>query len=106
MNTTTESAAASVKGGVTDLRASDRLKAYVLPVGGAIAGGLLGGVVAGPVGAFAGLKIGALTAATAGTAGILGGAFIGYRVRKATNNQNTADNTGEGSDQPQLKKEE
>ena len=70
--------------GVANLRTSDRLKAYVLPVGGAIVGGVLGGVVGGPVGAVAGLKVGALTAATAGTAGVLGGAFIGYRVRRAT----------------------
>lgn len=83
----TESAAVRVERGVANLRTTDRLKAYVLPVGGAIVGGVLGGVVGGPVGAVAGLKVGALTAATAGTAGVLGGAFIGYRVRKATANQ-------------------
>lgn len=79
----TESAAVRVQGGVANIRTADRLKAYVLPVGGAIVGGVLGGVVGGPVGAVAGLKVGALAAATAGTAGVLGGAFIGYRVRKA-----------------------
>lgn len=65
---------------MADLRGGQRLKAYVLPVGGAIVGGVLGGIVGGPVGAIAGLKVGALTAATAGTAGIVGGAFLGYRV--------------------------
>ena len=80
----TEQAAGRVHEGVTDLRGGQRLKAYVLPVGGAIVGGVLGGAVAGPIGAVAGLKAGALTAATAGTAGVLGGAFIGYRVRQST----------------------
>lgn len=82
MESRTEQAAATVHVGVTDLRGGRRLKAYVLPVGGAIVGGVLGSVVGGPLGAIAGLKIGALAAATAGTAGVLGGAFIGYRVRK------------------------
>ena len=80
----TEQAAGRVHEGVADLRGGQRLKAYVLPVGGAIVGGVLGGAVAGPIGAVAGLKAGALTAATAGTAGVLGGAFIGYRVRQST----------------------
>jgi hypothetical protein len=79
----TEESAASVHAGVVDLRGGQRLKGYVLPVGGAIVGGVLGGVVGGPVGAVAGLKAGAITAATAGTAGALGGAFVGYRVRKS-----------------------
>lgn len=84
LSRTTEQAADSVHGGVVSLRGGQRLKAYVLPVGGAIVGGVLGGAVAGPVGVFAGLKIGAITAATAGTAGALGGAFIGYRVKKSS----------------------
>lgn len=83
LNRRTEQAAASVHGGVVNLQGGQRLKGYVLPVGGAIVGGVLGGVVGGPVGAVAGLKIGALAAATAGTAGVLGGAFIGYRVNKS-----------------------
>jgi len=49
-------------------------------------GGVLGGVLGGPVGAIAGLKIGTLTAATAGTAGVLGGALLGYRVNKTQEN--------------------
>ncbi len=65
------------------IRGANRLKAYVLPVGGAIVGGILGGVVAGPVGVIAGLKVGALTATATGTAGIVGGALIGLKVRKA-----------------------
>ena len=84
LNSRTEQAAASVHVGVANLTGGERLKAYVLPVGGAIVGGVLGGAVGGPIGVVAGLKIGALTAATAGTAGVLGGAFIGYRVRKST----------------------
>lgn len=83
VNSRVQSATVTVHGGVSNLRGADRLKGYVLPVGGAIVGGVLGGVVGGPVGALAGLKVGALTAATAGTAGVLGGAFIGYQVRKA-----------------------
>ena len=67
-----------------------KLKSYVLPVGGAIAGGVLGGVVGGPVGAVAGLKIGAVTAVTVGTAGAVGGALIGYRANaKVVNSEKT-----------------
>lgn len=84
LNSRTEQAAASVHVGVADLRGGQRLKAYVLPIGGAIVGGVLGGAVGGPIGVVAGLKIGALAAATAGTAGVLGGALLGYKVRKAT----------------------
>ena len=39
-----------------------KIKAAILPVGGALVGGVIGGVVGGPVGAFAGLKIGAVAA--------------------------------------------
>ena len=80
INSRTENAMIGIKGGVADLRGGQRLKTYVLPVGGGIMGGLLGGVVGGPVGSIVGLKIGALLAATASTAGIVGGAIIGYRV--------------------------
>ncbi len=83
VNQRSESAAVAIHSGSAGLQLSQKLKAYVLPVGGAIVGGVLGSVVGGPVGAFAGLKIGALTAATASTAGALGGAFIGYRVRES-----------------------
>ncbi len=80
---TTESASIRAHEGVNDIRGAHRLKDYFLPVGGAIVGGVLGGVVGGPVGAFAGLKVGALTATAVGTAGVVSGALIGLRVKKA-----------------------
>lgn len=72
-----------IQRGVASLRGGQRLKAYVLPVSCGIVGGVLGGVMGGPVGALAGLKVGALIAATAGTAGVVGGAFIGYHVNNS-----------------------
>ncbi len=86
LNTRADTTNLSIHGGVANLRGGQRLKAYVLPVGGAIVGGVLGGFLGGPIGAVAGLKVGALTAATAGTAGVVGGAFLGYRVNKTQEN--------------------
>ena len=102
----TEQAADRVHVGLTDLRGGQRLKGYVLPVGGAVVGGVLGGVVAGPIGAIAGLKAGAITAATAGTAGILGGAFIGYKVRKANDQAAEMERETDNSAPGQSKKTE
>lgn len=101
----TDAAEIAVQGGVSQLRGVQKLKAYVLPVGGAVVGGVLGGVVGGPVGAFAGLKIGALTAATAGTAGALGGAFLGYRVKKSQAKADGADVQMANGSNPQQKKD-
>lgn len=39
-----------------------KLKASILPVGGAVLGGVIGGVVGGPIGALVGLKFGAVAA--------------------------------------------
>ncbi len=63
-----EDAAVHVQHGEMQLRSGQQLKSYVLPVGGAILGGFVGGIVAGPIGALAGLKVAALTAAAAGEA--------------------------------------
>lgn len=93
-----ESAGIRVREGVNDIRGGQRLKAYVLPVGGAIVGGVLGGVVGGPVGAFAGLKVGALTATAVGTAGVVGGALIGLRVRKAQEDKTDRKESTESAD--------
>lgn len=61
-----ENAADHVQHGEVQLRVGQRLKSYVFPIGGAIVGGFVGGIVAGPLGALAGLKVAALTAAAAG----------------------------------------
>ena len=76
---------------MANLSGGQKLKAYVLPVGGAIVGGVLGGFLGGPIGAIAGLKVGAITAATAGTAGVLGGALLGYRVNQTQANAEVDD---------------
>ena len=39
------------------LQGTSRVKAYLLPVGGALVGGLVGGAVGGPIGAIAGFKV-------------------------------------------------
>ena len=49
-------------------------------MGRGIVGGFLGGFVGGPIGILAGLKVRAVIAATASTAGIVGGAFLGHYV--------------------------
>ena len=67
IETNIDVAAANVQVGEIQLRGGSRFRSYLLPVGGAIVGGVMGGVVGGPFGALAGLKVGALTAAAAGT---------------------------------------
>ena len=66
LETNVDGAAVDVQVGVTQLQGGRRFRSYLLPVGGAIVGGVMGGVVGGPFGALAGLKVGALTAAAAG----------------------------------------
>lgn len=54
-----------------------KYKAAILPVGGAV----LGGMVAGPLGLLAGLKIGGLAAAAGGVAGRLCCSIYGVSVQ-------------------------
>ena len=56
-----------------------KIKSVMLPVGGAILGGVVGGVMGGPVGLLAGAKVGTLVAVAGGTAGAVGGGLIGYK---------------------------
>ena len=69
-----------------------RIKANMLPISGALLGGVVGGVIGGPVGLVAGLKAGTITAVAGGTAGAVGGGIIGY-IRGKTLKQSTEELT-------------
>ena len=62
------------------------MQANMLPVGGAIVGGVIGTVIGGPLGLIAGTKVGAITAVAGGTAGVVGGGYIGYQRGKSLEN--------------------
>jgi hypothetical protein len=68
-----------VQNSLYTLQRMAKMKSIMLPVGGALLGGIVGGVMGGPVGLLAGVNAGTLVAVAGGTAGAVGGGLIGYK---------------------------
>ncbi|XP_021367179.1 syntaxin-17-like isoform X1 [Mizuhopecten yessoensis] len=78
-----EKAQDNVRQGTQTLGKASKLKSAILPIAGAV----IGGIVAGPVGLFAGLKIGGFAGVVGGAVGFTGGKLIEKRQKKVVDTE-------------------